>query len=178
MVFGIVLSFVMVALYIRVAVMEMPFRDPDHPAGFVELFLLTILPHVDIMTKNGGRPSIYIRRFHIIRTRWFSVFIHKICRSDWARDLHDHPWDFRVLLLRGSYLEETPNGKMHLWRAGDYLRRRATWRHRVHLAAVGVAQPEPVWTLFITGKKRRSWGFWTAEGWVHNEQYKKRNGVS
>jgi hypothetical protein len=25
----------------------------------------------------------------------------------------------------------------------------------------------PVWTLFVTGPRVRSWGFWCAHGWRH-----------
>lgn len=104
-----------------------------------------------------------------------SVRIHHICRADQDRDLHDHPWNARTIVLRGWYREERP------WTAlitpetehvSEQVVTGREWRyvfdrgpgytgrllfgqyHRISEVSEG-----GVWTLFITGRKRGTWGF-------------------
>ncbi len=104
-----------------------------------------------------------------------SVRIHHICRADQDRDLHDHPWNARTIVLRGWYREERPFSALitpeterisdQVVVAGDvrYVFERVpgyTGRllfgqyHRISEVSEG-----GVWTLFITGRKRGTWGF-------------------
>jgi len=94
-----------------------------------------------------------------------SVYLHCILRSDDDRALHDHPWLWCSILLRGRYVEHTINaGGIHVRqerRAGDVKISRPRRAHRVEL--VGGC----CWTLFIIGPRVRNWGFHCAErGWV------------
>lgn len=114
----------------------------------------------------GGNVRPYMLRWHLIpRNRWFNVYLHKFLRDDDDRAMHDHPWWFVSIMLAGSYLEHTE--------AGDVRRRRpsvafrsATHRHRVELTKDSAGDPIPCWTLFITGRKVREWGFWCPRGFV------------
>lgn len=114
----------------------------------------------------------YLIRWTLVGTPWFSVMLHKFLRSDADRCLHDHPWGFVSVILSGGYYEETPEGKF--WRRpGSVLFRPAKWRHRVFLEVreriVGgrlfVYTVKP-WTLVIRGRRSRTWGFWTKNGWM------------
>lgn len=101
------------------------------------------------------------------------IYLHKFLRSDDDRALHDHPWRFVSIILRGGYIEqtETPEKRMLLqcrtsvldWRSPFWRRcvayRSATFRHRVILPRVKEVDV-PCWTLFITGRIVREWGFW------------------
>jgi hypothetical protein len=50
-------------------------------------------------------PSdVYLRRYYLVRSKYFNVFIHQFLRSD-RDDLHDHPWDFLTYLVAGAYTE-------------------------------------------------------------------------
>lgn len=49
--------------------------------------------------------DIYLRRWYLIRTPAFAVFLHKFERSDEDRALHDHPWPFIVIPLWRGYYE-------------------------------------------------------------------------
>lgn len=110
--------------------------------------------------------------------RWFifkvgnlpRIYVHKFCRSDDDRGLHDHPWWFVSIILRGKYIEHTREGQ-RVRCPGSIAFRRSTDCHRVELfnrPAISTVrtrvrpqrQPEPVWTLFITGRVVRQWGFW------------------
>jgi hypothetical protein len=58
-----------------------------------------------IIRNDDGVPYM-IRR--AINTRFGGVKLHHILRSDDDRDLHDHPWSFLSIVLKGGYWEHTP----------------------------------------------------------------------
>ena len=140
----------------------------------------------------------YLVRYTIFSCQWFGIFIHKILRSDDDRDLHDHPWNFWTLILKGGYAEETPLVNPPTWRdhlpkmilksrwcgPGTLIRHSAEDCHRLELrsnspyngdkcsdSSCRVCGFKPVWTLFIHGPRRRDWGFHTRDGWVQWEKY-------
>lgn len=84
----------------------------------------------------------------------FSIRIHHIMRPDHDRHLHDHPFNYRTIILRGWYEEEDIFGKLHLRLPGDTVKATANTFHRIN--KVGKAG---VWTLFIMGRRRNGWGF-------------------
>lgn len=108
-----------------------------------------------------GEP--YMERYFVSggpRQSGPSLRFHLILRSDPGIDLHDHPWDFTSVILRGRYSEVTPTGQRS-YGPGDVLVRKAEDLHRLVLGE------GPVWTLVRTGPVRRRWGFQTGSGWVH-----------
>lgn len=117
----------------------------------------------------GDPERPYLLRWHLIpRNRFFNVYLHKFLRSDDDRALHDHPWAFNAsILLKGSYIEHTKNGDF-LRRRGRIYIRRGEYAHRVQLI-----KGKPVWTLFITGRKVRAWGFHCPQGWRHWKDFVK-----
>lgn len=108
--------------------------------------------------------------------RWLhSVRVHHICRPDIDRHLHDHPWDARTIVLRGWYTEERPWSALteaEAMRAdgaviSDGAERALYSRLRGHTGRllfgqfhrISAVSPGGVWTLFITGRHRGTWGF-------------------
>lgn len=87
-----------------------------------------------------------------------SIRIHHICRADQDRDLHDHPWNARTIILRGWYAEERPNsrGTRSLFVRGQGYTGRLLYGQYHRISAVSDGG---VWTVFITGRKRGTWGF-------------------
>ncbi|GBQ69758.1 hypothetical protein AA103196_2302 [Ameyamaea chiangmaiensis NBRC 103196] len=137
----------------------------------------------------GDPEAPYLLRWYLIpRNRWFNVYLHKFLRSDEDRALHDHPWWWVSLILRGRYLEHTPSDTF-LRRAWRPRWGRATALHRVELFRARVCTTvrtpdqngicrtrhsfsdarsmEAVWTIFITGPRVREWGFACPNGWRH-----------
>ena len=112
----------------------------------------------------------YMERFWIFRTPWLSARIHRILRSDNDRDLHDHPWDYASLILRGGYWEITDAGR-RWYGPGSIVFRRAAHLHRLVLPA-----GEPATTLFLHRRKSRDWGFRTSDGWVDWKTYTAARG--
>ena len=117
-----------------------------------------------------------------------NIYLHQILRSDDDRALHDHPWDNVSIILWGGYIEhvfayqpvegrELPPVVQKRRRMFHIVRRRADMPHRLELyrragkdgkgsmTDILYGEDKPCWSLFITWRKRRPWGFWgTKEG--------------
>ena len=125
----------------------------------------------------GPADDPYLVRYVLVEGRWGKLCLHRFCRSDRERALHDHPWTFTTLLLWRGYWEahdQTPDGHLvAVWRRPfSLLRRPATWRHRVELP-----DRRPVWTIVWMGPRVRRWGFWTATGWCWWRRYDPAAGI-
>ena len=129
-----------------------------------------------IMDRVSEKP--YLERYYVFlkdRQRFpFNIFLHKFLKSD-PDDVHDHPWPYATLILKGGYYEWTPNfnsqgakiSETRHWRGPGHFRIcRATSYHRIELVE-GVE----CWTLFMPGPQRREWGFLVKNTWIHNERY-------
>lgn len=135
----------------------------------------------------GGHDRPYLRRWFLIpRNRFLNVYLHQFLRDDDDRALHDHPWAWCSILLRGAYVEHTiAAGGVHCrqLRQAPSIKVSGPWRaHRVELLSglvSGTAGTDwvllddydetrrmPAWTLFITGPRMRSWGFHCERRWV------------
>lgn len=106
--------------------------------------------------------TVYMRRW-FFWCPWFGIRVHHILRSDHDRHLHDHPWDFLSILLWGVYYEALNDGRGLRFRRW-VVRHKAEDLHRLVLS-------KPVWTLVLTGPKRKSWGFLTEDGMVPWREY-------
>jgi hypothetical protein len=152
-----------------------------------ENLLNRLFRRIDIADNNG---SVYLRRWYI----WprhpednkdkGRLYLHKFYRGDNDRHLHDHPWAYQSLILKGGYWEHSfnpawiknkgfknpdnpaPQTVRKWYGPGSYIRRGDRWAHQVELDA-----GKPCWTLFVTEKKSRSWGFHTENGWCWWKNY-------
>lgn len=111
----------------------------------------------EIVSKEG---VVHFRRYRLLSTPWFNLYIHHILESDKDLDLHDHPWNFQSLILSGSYLELVKfvdenfvSTKIEVHLPGDVLKRQAEDVHKIKL------RTESVWTLVFTSKPIRNWGY-------------------
>lgn len=84
----------------------------------------------------------------------YSIRVHHFLRSDDKRYLHDHAWWFRTFVLKGTYTDVDDKGNRDVIRAGQTRYRPAEHRHYVEVPEGGC------WTLLVTGKPLRHWGFW------------------
>ncbi len=122
---------------------------------------------------RGDAQSPYLTRYTLLATRWFQLCIHVFHRSD-SPDLHDHPWDFWTLLLRGGYAEEvrTPGRTTVLLHPpGSLLYRPAEHAHRVILWTKPDGSPQRAVTLVLMLRRRREWGFFEKAGWTRWIEY-------
>ncbi len=135
----------------------------------------------------GGEPrELYMGRWWLHEYKVpgdMGARLHHIARPDADRHLHDHPYPFVSVVLRGGYVEALPVSQEGIWK-GDreevrllertttlnpVLFREATDRHQI------VSVLPDTLTLFITGPKpvEHKWGFYTPEGFVYWKTYLK-----
>jgi len=151
-----------------------------------------------IYDRDGTIP--YLDRYYIFlkdrKNFPFNITLHKVMVSD-EDVLHDHPWSYATLILKGGYYEHIPVyndttggvvGATRVWRGPGHFRfRKADDLHWLELAKDKDGNEIPCWSLFYMGKKEKEWGFLPFNGkgeleergyrWVHNEQYLEgRNG--
>lgn len=132
-----------------------------------------------VMDRVENEP--YLERYYLFlreRNRFpFNIFLHKFLKSD-PDDVHDHPWPFLTVILRGGYWEWTPQfdaqghktGEIACWYGPGSVRwASANQYHRVEL------DPNVTcWTLFMPGVKQRDWGFLVRNQWIQWEEYLKQ----
>jgi len=127
--------------------------------------------------------SDYMHRYYLFLKdrKWFpfNVTLHKIVRSD-DPIMHDHPWPYLTVVLKGGYYEHTPlfngDGKMigsiREWKGpGSVIKRGAEEYHWLELD-----DEKPATTLFFMGPQVREWGFLVepkkgVQRWVKHDYY-------
>lgn len=143
-----------------------------------------------VITERGSDIPYLIRYYVFLKDRKrfpFNVTLHKVLQSD-EPTLHDHPWGYATLILKGGYWENVPIvskenkvvGTTSVWRGPGHFRiRKPKDLHWLELERDADGNEIPCWSLFFMGKKQNDWGFmkWIQfEGyrWVHNEKYLAR----
>lgn len=136
----------------------------------------------------GMDGSLYMERYGLFETRYLSARVHYIARPDVDRVLHDHPWNFCTIVIKGGYSEARPvdpnhpvftndaplicgesvcvEQRMH----GSIAFRKATDRHKI------VDVLPDTWTLFIYGRAVHWWGFYTPAGKIYWADYLREHG--
>lgn len=122
----------------------------------------------------GNDPSTPEKSRHGKPIAWLpSVRVHHILREDYARDMHDHPWDARTIILRGNYDEERlmpppESGMVYFYQreAGDTATLKFGEYHNITRVSEG-----GVYTLFFTWKYMGTWGFWVNNKKVPHKEY-------
>lgn len=136
-----------------------------------------------------GDGEVYLDRWGWSCRGWFGIYLHRMTAPDPGIDLHDHPWPFVSIVLRGGYTEERSDirdapkfaaiasawpdtcrrGVEMSWRAGTIHRVRVDECHRIISL-----QRTPTWTLCLIGRKFRNWGFYepaASGGFVSHRPY-------
>ncbi len=116
--------------------------------------------------SRDGDP--YMERFYLLKFAGCALFLHRFWRSD-PDGVHDHPWAFVRLIVRGWYFEQSLDGQLRLYEAGSFLFSQA---ERMHAVRIDDGMRGKVWTLFAHGRRWRKWGFITAPGqpWISAQQ--------
>ena len=128
----------------------------------------------EIISKAG---KVHFRRYRLLKTPWFALYIHQICESDMDDDMHDHPWNFSSLILSGAYQEtyllapDFDKGGSRCYLSGDVIEHESGDIHKIKLLT------SEVWTLVFTSGPKREWGYQLKDGtWVdHNKYREKKN---
>lgn len=133
---------------------------------FRKLFLVK-----EIISQDG---VLHFRRYRLLSTPWFNIFIHKILKSDGDLHMHDHPWNFSSYILHGSYSEETTSYpyfkvvRTKIYSARSIVRHDAQDAHHLTLLT------PVVWTLVFTSGRAREWGYRIGpEEWIDFRTYRQ-----
>lgn len=111
----------------------------------------------------------YLRRW-VLDFGPFALRLHRWTASDDSRAFHDHPWWFVTVVLWGGYIDVSPEGRDRLG-LGSVRFRPAEHRHTVEVEHV------PTWTLLVTGRPSRRWGFWVdGEKLIKRDKYFAEHG--
>ncbi len=111
-------------------------------------FLLQWIPHRELGWAEIGEE---FTRYTLFRSPWFIVYLHRLKAQTAHPECHDHPWSFVAFLLWGGY-SEFHDGVWVWRRPGSVLWRPAEWSHNVVTRDVS-------WSVIVTGRKKREWGF-------------------
>lgn len=128
---------------------------------------------------GDGRGNVFFNRYTVMKSPILSIYIHQFMRGDSDRCLHDHPWPFISIILRGGYWEEMRIDQEHMieigsenerWQLGRtvyHWRRPGSilWRLAKTAHRIDIKPGTHPWSLVIVGRKSRDWGFWTSGGW-------------
>ena len=139
-----------------------------------------------LMTKLGRKRLVYDRvdgelyltRYYVFlkeRAKFpFNIFLHHFHKSD-EEVLHDHPWSYFTIILRGGYWEWVPQfnaqgqrtGEIAKWRAPGHFR----WCSARSFHRIELDPAVDCWTLFMPGVKQREWGFLSKGRWIQWQEY-------
>lgn len=132
-----------------------PYQHLVHKDGVPYMGRWWLMPHWMLKPDEKGDPE---------PKKWVPIKIrlHHIRTEDYDRNFHDHPSDYRTLIIDGWYVERDLFGVDRTFSAGSSRSARAETFHRI----VEVS-PGGTWTIFIMWKKRNSWGFIVNDKKVH-----------
>jgi hypothetical protein len=118
----------------------------------------------EIRSKEG---KLHFRRWELLKTKWFSIWIHGIYESDQDLHLHNHPWDFKSIVLKGSYIELTEKG--FVWQTPlKFNSRNGENFHKIYKLLTPV-----VYTLFFVTPPKREWGYEVNGEFITHEKYRE-----
>lgn len=135
------------------------------------------------LRRADGR--IYLDRWGIGHDRLGRVLLHRMSAPDPGIDLHDHPWWFVTIPLWGGYTEQRADIRQAAFLAtladrhptctrGVELERRPFRPAVMRLDechTIIELRRNTCWTLVIGGPRRRRWGFYLADGYMHEAEY-------
>lgn len=138
----------------------------------------------EIKSKEG---EVHFRRYRLLWTPLFSIYLHNILKSDEDKHLHSHPWDYTSIILRGGYTEflarrtnlydillsflfsscpDPFQTEINTFKPFSMVRRKKEDYHKISLLS-------PTWTLVWTGRRNESWGYLVNNEHVDHETYRK-----
>ena len=135
-----------------------------------------------IMDRVNDQP--YLERYYVFlkdRT-WFpfNIFVHRFLKSD-PTDVHDHPWGYFTLILRGGYWEWQPVFDSQGRRISEVAKWRGVGHWRVSPAdsyhRIELDPTVECWSLFMPGPHRKDWGFLVRGEWMQWQQYLESKSV-
>lgn len=137
------------------------------------------------LTLRRADGRVYLNRWGVQHPRLGAIFLHRMDAPDPGIDLHDHPWTFVTVILKGGYVEQRANIRhavAQAWHAenGVLLARGRTVTLRpgsVKMMRLDECHTifrllkEQSWSLVLAGPVRCKWGFYTPDGYLDEKRY-------
>lgn len=120
----------------------------------------------EIKSKEG---VLHFQRWRIMETPLFNIYVHKIHKADEDRHLHNHPWNFAVLCIGGSYIEEANTKGFVFVKPWNFRYRGHRAYHKILKIVKG-----PVITLVLTVGRKKLWGYNVDGVFVDHETYRNQ----
>ena len=115
----------------------------------------------------GEEECPYVYRW-IFNFYFFSIRIHKWIRSDDKRFMHDHPWWFIAMVIRGSNTDVSNTRELMKPFRPRY--RSSSHKHYVDVPKSGCI------SILLTGKPMRKFRFWDGNKSISTRSYFKKHG--
>lgn len=138
---------------------------------------MRFLPKITWKQPGGLKECPYFYRY-ILDFGPFAIRLHHWLADDDHRAYHDHPYWFWTFVLKGGYVDVSPDKRFpedhalnQLLESRDILNfgsmrfRPAEYKHSVQDVIPGT------WTFLITGKPFRRWGFWVNGKLIKRDKY-------
>lgn len=124
--------------------------------------------------ESGINPGMtYLRRWRVLQTPWFAIYLHQIWEDDTQAGRHEplphnHPANFYMLTLLGGYEEVLfPYPTTGPWGA-----RRKFYRLAGQFRKMGTTEAHfiarlfrvPTWTIVFVGRRQGTWYFYNEDG--------------
>lgn len=138
--------------------------------------------HKQFVLVRREDDVVYLTRWWLVKTPWCGIILHRMDGPDARATLHDHPFAFTSIVLRGGYIERRLDPMQ--MKTIDHVVRRMNVMRRDDAHSIRTLLRVPTWTLMLVGRHRRTWGFlYTYEdlpdagpditdiGWVRHDQF-------
>ena len=113
-----------------------------------------------MITRDGEK---YLLRHFILNTKCLSIYLHRFyAPDDGSTGVHCHPWPNLSIILHGGFVELFHDGVLVDRKPGAMCFRQARVLHRIDSL---LDEPGNVYSLFIMGKRDRTWGFFKSPQW-------------
>lgn len=119
----------------------------------------------EIKSKDG---ILHFRRWALLQTNYFSIFIHGIYKEDNDLHLHNHPWNILTIILKGSYIEELENNILNKRTFFNFGYRNRKKYHKIkELISKNVLS-----LAFVFGERNDNWGYLVDNKHVIHTEYR------
>ena len=118
----------------------------------------------EIRSKSG---ELHFVRWNIFSIGNFSVNIHAIYKADEDKHLHNHPWNFVSIVLKGWYSEKLEGDKTNIRYPRNIVKRKKDAFHKIDSLHSKV-----IYTLNCMWGKRDDWGYMVNGKFVQHEKYR------
>lgn len=120
----------------------------------------------EIRSKEG---ELHFKRWRLIKTPWFEVYIHGIYMEDLDEHLHNHPWKIWTMILWGGYFEKIHTGRIRLRRPGHISYAKISDFHKIDKM-----KKVPTYSLAIVGKRiNPDWGYMVDGRFIDHLTYRE-----